>query len=183
VSSYSKLITKKGKGIHMERSEEQDKNLITKIRKVKFSVGLSKKTTRGWEKAEIGYEAKVNEGNTADAVESFIMERANEKLEEHFAKREKPQRREVKNITERARELINDPNFYVDIEGITWHDSQGQSGPFERSVDRNNPAFQKIVNALMESRAGVISGWYVWLFKDNETLGRKPSRESAKGVQ
>lgn len=68
-------------------------------------------------------------------------------------------------------------NVDIDLSKISWHVAEGQRGPFERSVDRENSEFIKAVNFLMDVRAANISGYYVWLFKDNKTLGRKVARK------
>lgn len=66
-----------------------------------------------------------------------------------------------------------------DINEIAWHPSVSkQTGqPFERSVDRENPHFQSCIDLLInEGRSRVIDEYFVWVFKDNRTLGRKPAR-------
>jgi len=64
----------------------------------------------------------------------------------------------------------------INLEDISWHPSNGKGGPFERSIDRENPEFQKVVRLLQECKRATIQESYVWLFKDNKTLGRKPAR-------
>ena len=74
----------------------------------------------------------------------------------------------------------NEPYANVDVEKIRWHTSKGRKGPFERSVDRHNPEFQKLLTDLKaKGRSFVRCGLYYWIFQDDKTIGRKPAEEVA----
>jgi len=63
----------------------------------------------------------------------------------------------------------------LDPEVIVWSESKGKSGPFARSVDRENPMFRRLVELLKRNkRTWVHKGLFYWLFPDDKTLGRKP---------
>lgn len=132
------------------------------VKRIKVSKGLSVQRDKNWERYELGYEI---EGSFEDETQIDTLENnALGHIEERLRK-----------WTEKKTETTAEP---FDINKIEWHETQGKSGPFQRSVDRSNPHFKNCVNllALSEKRSLVIDGYYVWLFKDNRTLGRKPAQ-------
>jgi hypothetical protein len=69
----------------------------------------------------------------------------------------------------------------LDLEKIVWKAAKGTRGPFERSVDRQNPEFLKMVRLLKENRGyWSYKGLFYWLFRDGVTIGRKPVKHRDK---
>lgn len=130
------------------------------VKRIKVSKGLSIQTDAGWERYELGYEI----GGTFqdEQIISNLEDNALENIE-----------RKLRTWTNKDSEM---PAGF-DIDAIKWEPSQGAHGPFERSVDIENPEFKKAVKILTPCRKLVWNKWFIWLFKDNKTLGRKPARE------
>lgn len=62
----------------------------------------------------------------------------------------------------------------INMDKIKWHNSRGERGPFERSVDKQNPEYQKLYHFLLKPRSADINGYFVWLFEKDDAIGRKP---------
>ena len=153
---------------------EQNEHKTSSIKKLTISRGgwIQINRTEG-RKCEYALEVETDEKHFTENFNFYdiflkhlvtkVLSLEKETRDNKVKERTKPQRRET-------------TDMQFDLNKIQWQHSQGKSGPFERSVDRDNPEFKKVVNALLEQRTMVVNGWYVWLFKDDETLGKKPSR-------
>jgi len=62
----------------------------------------------------------------------------------------------------------------VDLEKVKWIETQGPKGKFEKSEDFNNLEFKKLVKTLAEhDKKMTIDSYFVWLFENGSTVGRK----------
>ncbi|MEM4481075.1 MAG: hypothetical protein QXG58_07585 [Candidatus Bathyarchaeia archaeon] len=65
-------------------------------------------------------------------------------------------------------------NLLWNPEKIRWEPAEGQSGPYERSEDVNNPEFQAMLKDLARHKGKLTrNGWFYWTFKNGSTVGRK----------
>ena len=143
--------------------EGDTKNRLT-IKQIEIGRSVTiKKENNTWIKTELRETADI----TYDSLESLCE--AEQALFDHI---ESALGKQLKRETKERKQAPSIKPF--ELEKIRWESKIGQSGPFERSVDRNNPKFQNVVNALQQQREVVIDGWYIWLFEDDKTLGRKP---------
>jgi hypothetical protein len=143
--------------------DTKHKNSLT-IKQIEIGRSVTiQKGNNTWIKTELRETSDIN----YDSLESLLE--AEQALFDHI---ESSLDRQLKRETKRLPSIKP-----FNLEKILWEPKQGQSGPFERSVDRDNPEFQNVVNALVHQRSVTIDGWYVWLFKDNTTLGRKPTKK------
>ncbi len=69
------------------------------------------------------------------------------------------------------------------IDAIPWQDRQNERGLFQVCSDESNADFVTLRKFVMEHAGGKISTkdsagvlWFVWLFDDQKTLGRKKSQ-------
>lgn len=158
----------------MEEHYEDHKTVfLKKIREISFSKSLSvQRDKQHWEGFECGVKLSTDEKDNIPKLESLAREHINDMIADWATEK----------ITKHTAEdpLPRTHTGPFDINEIAWHPSVSkQTGqPFERSVDRENPHFQNCVKLLTLSEKGscVIDGYFVWLFTDNITLGRKPSR-------
>lgn len=61
-----------------------------------------------------------------------------------------------------------------DIEKISWSDATGDKGPFQKSSDDNSPDFKLLLKDVHGHKGKMtVAGWFVWVFQDGVTLGRK----------
>lgn len=59
-------------------------------------------------------------------------------------------------------------------EKIKWEPAEGQSGPYERSEDINNPEFKVMLKDLAAYHGRPTrNGYFYWTFKNGLTVGRK----------
>lgn len=59
-------------------------------------------------------------------------------------------------------------------EKIKWEAAEGQSGPYERSEDVDNPEFKAMLMDLAKHKGRLTrNGWFYWTFKNGSTVGRK----------
>jgi len=59
-------------------------------------------------------------------------------------------------------------------EKIKWEPAKGQSGPYERSDDINNPEFKAMLKDLAAHHGRLTrNGYFYWTFKNGSTVGRK----------
>lgn len=66
------------------------------------------------------------------------------------------------------------PGKAYDIQRIRWESASGDKGPFEKSSDTNSQDFQALLKDTQAHKGKMtVSGWFVWLFQDGVTLGRK----------
>jgi len=144
----------------MEGDTKHKKSLTIKQIEIGRSVTIQKENN-AWVKTEL----RETAGITYDSLDS--LREAEQAL---FAHVESSLDKQLKRDSKRVPSIKP-----FNLEKIRWESKIGQSGPFERSVDRNNPEFQNVVNALRQQREVVIDGWYIWLFEDDKTLGRKPA--------
>lgn len=69
----------------------------------------------------------------------------------------------------------------ADLTKIARINAEGGAGPYEKAVKQENRDYQLLVKVLGEHNGKMtIGGFFVWLFSDGETVGRKPSK-SRKG--
>jgi hypothetical protein len=62
----------------------------------------------------------------------------------------------------------------VDLEKIKWTEAEGPKGKFDKSEDANNSEFKKLVKTLAEhDKKMTIGSYFVWLFENGSTIGRK----------
>lgn len=61
-----------------------------------------------------------------------------------------------------------------DLEEIAWNEAQGEKGPYEKTDDVNNDHYKALIKDL-KTHGGKFrkAGYFVWLFRDNKTIGRK----------
>ncbi len=61
-----------------------------------------------------------------------------------------------------------------DPDKIMWEQAEGQSGPYERSEDVNNPEFKALLKDL-SAHGGRLTrnGYFYWTFRNGSTVGRK----------
>jgi len=59
-------------------------------------------------------------------------------------------------------------------DNIKWTEATGSSGPYERSQDKENADFKKMVEDL-KAHNGKLSrdGYFYWLFTNGDCVGRK----------
>lgn len=147
----------------MEEKQDNHKTVFRKkIKEISASKSLSIKKGADWERYEYGVKLGVNDNDDVPQLESMVREHVDGILVSWMKKE----------TTKPSEQMPT----YFDIQKISWHDSQGEHGPFQRSIDRDNPEFQKAVIILTKQHKMIWNGWYIWLFKDGKTLGRKPSR-------
>jgi len=57
---------------------------------------------------------------------------------------------------------------------IKWEQAEGNSGPYERSEDVNNPQFKLMLKDLAAHNGKMTrEGYFYWLFKNGSVVGRK----------
>lgn len=61
---------------------------------------------------------------------------------------------------------------------IMWTEAQGSKGTYQRSEDTSNLDFQEMV-ADLNAHKGKMNrdGFFIWLFDNKTTVGRKPSKK------
>ena len=66
---------------------------------------------------------------------------------------------------------------------IRWTQTEGSSGPYERSDDVNNPEFKVMLRDLAD-HGGKLSrrGYFYWVFKNGSTVGRKRRKRAQELV-
>ncbi len=69
------------------------------------------------------------------------------------------------------------PKSKWDPDRIMWEQAEGQSGPYERSEDVNNPEFKALLKDL-SAHGGRLTrnGYFYWTFRNGSTVGRKKRR-------
>ena len=152
----------------MEGHQKDHKTLLlNKIKEISAAKSVSINREKHWERFEYGVKTSVRENDDVLKLESLTQEHVDEVLNDWIKR----------TMNKRKRPDIGP----FDIDKIEWHRSRStRTGEyFERLVDRNNPNFKRCVNLLTlnEKRSCVIDGFFVWVFKDERTLGRKPARE------
>ena len=66
-----------------------------------------------------------------------------------------------------------------DMSKIEWNLTEGTSGPYQRAEDVNNPHFKALVKDLAAHNKKLTKdGWFVWLFQNGHTIGRKKRKQS-----
>jgi hypothetical protein len=61
-----------------------------------------------------------------------------------------------------------------DIEKIQWQDAKGDKGPFQKSADVNSLDHKQLLKDVQAHKGKMtVQGWFVWVFQDGSTLGRK----------
>jgi hypothetical protein len=61
-----------------------------------------------------------------------------------------------------------------DIEKIAWQDAAGDKGPFQKTQDVNSADYKALLEDVQAHKGKMtVSGWFVWVFQDGTTLGRK----------
>lgn len=70
--------------------------------------------------------------------------------------------------------LIGPSKHSWDPNAITWQQTEGSSGPYERSEDINNLQFKEMLKDLARHQ-GKLSrdGFFYWTFKNGAVVGRK----------
>ena len=73
-----------------------------------------------------------------------------------------------------AREMVKVQKIEYDMEQIPWQETEGQKGRFEKASKTDNQHYKALVEDL-KAHGGKFrkAGYFVWLFKDNKTIGRK----------
>jgi len=68
----------------------------------------------------------------------------------------------------------NDDKWNWNPDNIKWEKAVGSSGPYERSQNKENVDFQKMVEDL-KAHNGKLSrdGYFYWLFTNGDCVGRK----------
>jgi len=57
---------------------------------------------------------------------------------------------------------------------IKWEQTQGKSGPYERSVDTDSLDYKALLNDLVAHQGKLTrDGYFYWLFQNGSTIGRK----------
>jgi len=78
---------------------------------------------------------------------------------------------------------VSTSNIKIEYESIPWTEAKGQKGPYQRY-----PAFQQQVDNMNKNYIGLLerikknpffkhAGLSYWLFNDNITIGRKPTKK------
>ena len=61
-----------------------------------------------------------------------------------------------------------------DLDKIRWEKAEGFKGEYERSADVNNPHFKALYKDLVRHNGKMVKdGYFIWLFKNGTTIGRK----------
>lgn len=78
-----------------------------------------------------------------------------------------------------ARQIIKQAKLGWDPEAIKWEQAEGQSGPYQRSEDVNNPEFKTMLRDL-QAHGGRLTreGWFYWVFQNGTTVGRKKRNQT-----
>ena len=96
-----------------------------------------------------------------------LVKSVEDKLENHFKHLREDLVATIKAYLEKTE------NAY-DLEKIRWEKAEGPSGPYERSEDVNNFDFKALHKDLVEHGGKLTrDGWFIWLFKNGTTIGRK----------
>ena len=67
---------------------------------------------------------------------------------------------------------------------ISWTEAEGSKGPYEKAAKQNGLDYQMLVRDLLDHDSTLSrAGYFLWLFDDKETVGRKPKRVTQKGSQ
>ena len=82
---------------------------------------------------------------------------------------------------ELRREIIETVSVYFetvqnvyDLKQIHWQRVKGFRGEYERSEDVNNPHFKALHKDLVRHNGKMVKdGYFIWLFKNGTTIGRK----------
>ncbi|MEM2107860.1 MAG: hypothetical protein QXL10_01055 [Candidatus Bathyarchaeia archaeon] len=83
-----------------------------------------------------------------------------------------------------ARQHIKEAKLGWDPDQIKWEETQGASGPYQRSEDVNNPEFKLMLKDL-QAHGGRLTreGWFYWLFQNGTTVGRKKRNHAPAKTQ
>jgi hypothetical protein len=78
-----------------------------------------------------------------------------------------------------ARQIIKEAKVGWDPERIKWEQAEGQSGPYERSEDTDNPEFKAMLKDL-QAHSGRLTreGWFYWVFQNGAMVGRKKRNQT-----
>jgi len=58
--------------------------------------------------------------------------------------------------------------------GVEWQNANGQKGPYQKSVDYENPQHQTMLQDLLDHDGKLRrENYFYWVFSDNKTIGRK----------
>jgi hypothetical protein len=61
-----------------------------------------------------------------------------------------------------------------DLEGITWQSATGPKGVYEKTKDKNNPNYARLLKAVKEHQGKMtVDNYFIWLFDDQETVARR----------
>lgn len=61
-----------------------------------------------------------------------------------------------------------------DIEKIKWENAEGEHGAFQKSMDVNSLDHKLLLKDVQAHRGKMtVAGFFVWVFQDGSTLGRK----------
>ena len=79
------------------------------------------------------------------------------------------------------KEIVETINAYLekienayDLDKIQWQRAKGFKGEYERSEDVNNPHFKALHKDLVRHNGKMVKdGYFIWLFKNGTTIGRK----------
>jgi len=78
-----------------------------------------------------------------------------------------------------ARQIIKEAKIGWDPNQIKWEDAEGQSGPYQRSEDVNNPEFKAMLKDLQAHNGKLTKeGWFYWVFQNGTTVGRKKRNQT-----
>ena len=65
-----------------------------------------------------------------------------------------------------------------DMSKIRWEQTQGSSGPYEKSSDVDNVDFKNLLKDVQaHSGKMTVGDYFVWVFQNGSTLGRKLRRK------
>jgi len=65
-------------------------------------------------------------------------------------------------------------------ERIKWQQTEGSSGPYERSEDVNSIDFKNMLKELQEHQGKLSrNGYFYWTFQNGSTVGRKKRQKQA----
>jgi hypothetical protein len=80
----------------------------------------------------------------------------------------------AKHLIMEAKGVAEEHSWLWDPSKIRWQQTQGSSGPYEKSEDVNSLNFKTMLKDLA-THEGRLSrdGYFYWLFKNGSTVGRK----------
>jgi hypothetical protein len=80
-----------------------------------------------------------------------------------------------------ARQIIKEAKIGWDPEKIKWEETEGSSGPYQRSEDISNPDFKAMLKDLQAHNGKLTrEGWFYWVFQSGTTVGRKKRNQAVK---